>query len=273
MIPEEVDLVIRNDNAGENSFDNIEIFSDTDADLYFHYFEDRSAHIEEGGQFGNITDSRGWVRDMPKGTLPQEEIDAIFTLIGEAPGSSNLPGQMPNRLSLIISIKNYTADDSTNVADSTLLLDPSDNRWNSLILIAGTERIGKLEYVSTFQRHGYAIDSSSMEVEIVDLPEVVAVFGTFEIPSSNRVRVEFGTAPDLLSEVLDNVVLNLVEIILDLGTILNGLPEAIVGTAGESSGEIFVQMFDQVRETWSDGSIALRLRSRLSLAIGSSPHP
>ena len=144
---------------------------------------------------------------------------------------------MPNRLSLIISIKNYTADTSTNVADPTLVLDPSDNRWNSLILIAGTERISKLEYVSTFQRHGYASDVSSMEVEILDLPEVVAIFGTFEIPTSNRVRVEFGTAPDLLSQVLDNVVLNLVEIILDLGTILNGLPEAIVGTAGESSGK------------------------------------
>jgi hypothetical protein len=274
MLPQEVDLVIRNDNAGENSFDNIEIFSDTDADLYFHYFEDRSAHIEEGGQFGNITDSRGWVRDMPKGTLPQEEIDAIFTLIGEAPGSSNLPGQMPNRLSLIISIKNYSADNSANVADSSLLLDPSDNRWNSLILIAGTERIAKLEYVSTFQRHGYAMDSSSMEVEVVDLPEVVAVFGTFEIPSSNRVRVEFGTAPDLLSEVLDNIVLNLVEIILDLGTILNGLPEAIVETAGESSGEIFVQMYDQVRENWNDGSVRSETTvSSLSLAIGSSPHP
>ena len=274
LIPQEVDLVIRNDNAGENSFDNIEIFSDTDADLYFHYFEDRSAHVEEGGQFGNITDSRGWVRDMPKGTMPQEEIDAIFTLIGEAPGSSNLPGQMPNRLSLIISIKNYTADNSANVADSSLLFDPSDNRWNSLILIAGTERIGKLEYVSTFQRYGYAMDSSSMEVEIIDLPEVVAVFGTFEIPSSNRIRVEFGTAPDLLSEVLDNVVLNLVEIILDLGTILNGLPEAIVGTAGESSGEIFLQMYDQVRESWNDGSIRSETTvSKLSLAIGSSPHP
>ena len=92
-----------------------------------------------------------------------------------------------------------------------------------------------------------------MEVEILDLPEVVAIFGTFEIPTSNRVRVEFGTAPDLLSEVLDNVVLNLVEIILDLGTILNGLPEAIVGTAGESSGEIFLQCFNQVKETWANG--------------------
>ena len=44
---------------------------------------------------------------------------------------------MPNRLSLIISIKNYTADNSANVADPNLVIDPSDERWNSLILIAG----------------------------------------------------------------------------------------------------------------------------------------
>ncbi len=274
LIPEEVDLVIRNDNAGENSFDNIEIFSDTDADLWFHYFEDRSAHIEAGGRFGNITDSRGWVRDLPKGTLPQEEIDAIFTLIGEAPGSTNFPGDMPNRLSLIISIKNYSADNSANIDDGSLVFNPSDERWNSLILIAGTERISKIEYVSTFQRYGYAVDSSSLEVEIEDLPEVVVIFGSFEIPSSNRVRVEFGTAPDLLSEVLDNVILNLVEIVLDLGTILNGLPDAIVGSVSESSGEIIVQCYNQIRSNWNDG----RQRSEhtigsIKLAIGSSPHP
>ncbi len=274
LIPEEVDLVIRNDNTGENSFDNIEIFSDTDADLWFHYFEDRSRHIEEGGRFGNITDSRGWVRDMPKGTLPQDEIDAIFTLIGEAPGSTNFPGDMPNRLSLIISIKNYTADDSVNTDDSGLIFNPSDERWNSLILIAGTERIAKIEYISTFQRHGYATDSSSLEVVIDDIPEVVVVFGTFEIPSSNRVRVEFGTAPDLLSEVLDNVVLNLVEIVLDLGTILNGLPNAIVGSVSESSGEIIIQCYNQIRATSSTGSQRTEHTiGRVSLAIGSSPHP
>jgi len=274
LIPEEVDLVIRNDNTGENSFDNVEIYSDTDADLWFHYFEDRSRHIEEGGRFGNITDSRGWVRDMPKGTLPQEEIDAIFTLIGEAPGSTNFPGDMPNRLSLIISIKNYTADNSVNSNDDSLVFNPSDDRWNSLILIAGTERIGKIEYVSTFQRHGYALDSSSLEVEITDLPEVVVVFGTFEIPSSNRVRVEFGTAPDLLSEVLDNVILNLVEIVLDLGTILNGLPNAIVGSVSESSGEIIIQCYNQIRADWNNGNQrSERTIGQINLAIGSSPHP
>jgi hypothetical protein len=273
-LPSEADLVIRNDNTGDNSFDNIELFSDTDSDLFFHYFEDRSNHLEEGGKYGNITDSRGWIRDLPKGTLPTDEIEAIFTMIGEAPGSVNFPGQMPNRLSLIVSIKNFTADNSDNVNDNSLILNPSDERWNSLILIAGTERIAKLEYVSTFQRHAYEGDSSSLQVLIEDLPEVVAILGTFEIPSSNRVRVQFGTAPDLLSEVLDNVVLNLVEIILDLGTILNGLPEAIVGTAGDSSGEIILQCYNQVKQTWSDGSSRVaETTAYVSAAIASSPQP
>ena len=274
LLPEEVDFVIRNDNAGDNSFDNIEIFTDTDSDLWFHYYEDRSNHMEAGGRFGNITDSRGWVRDLPKGTLPQEEINAIFTMIGEAPGSVNLPGDMPNRLSLIISIKNFTADNSVNQAGSNLIIDPSDSRWNSLILIAGTEKVPKLEYVSTFQRHGYENDASSLSVEITDLPEVIAIFGTFEIPASNRVRVEFGTAPDLLSEVLDNVVLNLVEIVLDIGTILNGLPNAIVGTAGESSGEIFLQCYSQVKNSWSDNSQRyVETVGSIRLGLGSNPHP
>ena len=73
---------------------------------------------------------------------------------------------------------------------------------------------------------------------------------------------------------MDNVVLNLVEIILDLGTILNGLPEAIVGTAGESSGEIFLQCFNQVKETWADGNQRSEsMIASVGLGIGSSPHP
>ena len=274
VLPKEVDLVIRNDNAGDNSFDNIEIYCDTDSDLWFHYFEDRSNHFEEGGRLGNITDSRGWVRGLPSDSLPAEEIEAIFTMIGEAPGSLNLPGQEPNRLSLIISIKNFTADNSANTPDGTLIMDPSDERWNSLILIAGNDRIDRIEYKSTFQRHGYAQDSSSLEVVIEDLPEVVAVLGTFEIPSSNRIRVEFGTAPDLVSEILDNVVLSLVEIVLDIGTILNGLPEAIVGTAGESSGEILLYCYNQVKSSWANNRERVEETAGLvTAAISSSPQP
>ncbi|MEC8589814.1 MAG: hypothetical protein VXY35_06645, partial [Candidatus Thermoplasmatota archaeon] len=89
VLPEEVDLVLRNDNLGDNTFDTVELYSDVGADLWLHYFEDRSNTLE-GGTFGNITDSRLWIRGIPSGTLPQEEINAIFTMIGEAPGSLNL---------------------------------------------------------------------------------------------------------------------------------------------------------------------------------------
>jgi len=274
VIPSEVDLVLRNDNVGDNSFDTIEIYSDVTADLWFHYFEDRSNHIEAGGKLGNITDSRGWIRGLPHGTLPAEEINAIFTMIGEAPDSVNLPGDIPDRLSLIVAIKNFTADATTNTYDASLIVDPTDERWNSLILIAGTERIAELEYVSTFQRHGYVEDSSSLLIRVEDLPEVIIVLGTFEIPASNRVRVEFGTAPDLLSELLDNIVLNLVEIVLDIGTILNGLPEAIVGTAGTSSGEILLNCYNQVKSAHSDGSTRMPdIASFVSISVASSDQP
>ena len=48
LIPEEVDLVLRNDNLGDNTFDTVELYSDVGADLWLHYFEDRSNAIEGG---------------------------------------------------------------------------------------------------------------------------------------------------------------------------------------------------------------------------------
>ena len=41
-LPSEIDLTLRNDNFGDNTFDTVEVFSDRDADVYVHYFEDRS---------------------------------------------------------------------------------------------------------------------------------------------------------------------------------------------------------------------------------------
>ena len=67
VLPEEVNLVLRNDNLGDNTFDTVELYSDVGADLWLHYFEDRSNTLE-GGTFGNITDSRLWIRGIPSGT-------------------------------------------------------------------------------------------------------------------------------------------------------------------------------------------------------------
>ena len=47
ILPEEVDITLRNDNLGKNSFDTVEIYSDTGIDVYLHYYEDRS-EVPEG---------------------------------------------------------------------------------------------------------------------------------------------------------------------------------------------------------------------------------
>ena len=126
------------------------------------------------------------------------------------------------RLSLIIAIKNYSSDETPNVNDSSLPVNPNDERWNSLILIAGTSRVESIVFTSSFQRYGYQSDCSSMSLEFLDIPSLV-IYGTFELPSTTRSRVTFGTAPDLISEFFDNIILNLVEIILDIGTAINGV--------------------------------------------------
>ena len=102
----------------------MEVFSDRDADVYVHYFEDRSKMPEGDAAFGNISDARIWIRGLPSGSLPQEEINALFTMIGEAPGSINLPGDVPSRLSLFIGIKNFSGDATTNVNDPDASREP-----------------------------------------------------------------------------------------------------------------------------------------------------
>jgi hypothetical protein len=273
VLPEEVDLVLRNDNLGDNTFDTVELYSDVGADLWLHYFEDRSNTIE-GSSFGNTTDSRLWIRGIPSGSLPQEEINAIFTMIGEAPGSSNLPGDIPNRLSFIVAIKNFSGDVTANENDLTLPVNPAAPPA-TLIMIAGTERIDSLTYDSTMKRGGYENDVSSLSIQVENLPEVLILKGSFQLSSTGLSRVNFNN-PDLntIAQLLDNALLTLVEIVLDLGSILNTLPDLIVGTAGSSGGQLEVLCLSQVRQTWNNG--AVRTPSglgKISMAIGSSDHP
>ena len=273
LIPEEVDLVLRNDNLGDNTFDTVELYSDVGADLWLHYFEDRSNAIE-GGTFGNTTDSKLWIRGLPSGTLPPEEINAIFTMIGEAPGSVNLPGDIPDRLSFIIAIKNYSGDVTANENDLTLPVNPAAPP-STLIMVAGTERIDSLSYNSTLQRGGYANDVSSLSVQVENLPEVLILKGSFQLSSTGISRVNFNN-PDLntIAQLLDNALLTLVEVVLDLGSILNALPDLIVGTAGSSGGELEALCLSQVRQTWSNGAVrGPSTLGQISMAIGSSDHP
>ena len=273
IIPSEVDLTLRNDNIGDNSFDTIEIYSDVGSDVYIHYFEDRSNVPEGDSPFGNITDSRLWIRGLPSGSLHDDEIAAIFTTIGEAPGSVNLPGDIPDRLSLIVAIKNFSGDNSNNVDDPTLPINPAQPP-NTLFLIAGTSSIKEFNYASTFKRGGYAGDSSSMLVEMDDLPRVIVIQGSFLLSSSGVDRVNLDN-PNLntIAQFFDNALLGVIEIVLDIGTILNGLPTAVVGTAGSSGGVIDIQCYNQVKKSLPGSNREAMEIEHMLFALASSPQP
>ena len=276
-LPNELDVVLRNDGnqiSGENSYDTVELFSNREADVWFHYFEDRSNYAVSENRVGNITDSSGWIRGMPAGTLASDEIDAIFTMIGSAPSDANFPGQFPQRLSLIIAIKNYSSDETPNVNDSSLPVNPTDERWNSLILIAGTSRVESIVFTSSFQRYRLPIRPFFNVSGILRHSKFWSFTEHLSCLAPQEAEWTFGTAPDLISEFFDNIILNLVEIILDIGTIINGLPDAIVGTAGNSGGEIIVQCYNQVKQSLPSGSTRTSIEiGTVSAALSSSDHP
>ena len=281
-LPEEVDLTIRNDNLGENSFDSVEIYSDKGSDVYLHYFEDRANVPEGDSSYGNVTDARAWIHGLPSGTMPQEEINSIFTMIGEAPGSVNLPGEVPSRLSLIIAIKNFSGDNTPNVDDPTLPVNPlKELAPNTLIAIVGSESIDRLEYKSTFERGGVATDRSSLEFMIEDLPEVILVEGSFLIAPTGIDRVNYDN-PNLnsIAQIFDNALLTVVQVALDVGDIVNSLPDLIVSTTGSEGGKLHIHCYDQVkgniggdlRETAEIGLVELSFSSSDNPVIAGQDH-
>ena len=274
-LPEEVDITIRNDNLGENSFDSVEIYSDKGSDVYLHYFEDRANVPEGDSSFGNVTDARAWIHGLPSGSMPQEEINSIFTMIGEAPGSVNLPGEVPSRLSLIIAIKNFSGDNTPNVDDPTLPVNPlKELAPNTLIAIVGSESIDRFEYKSTFERGGVATDRSSLEFTVEDLPEAILVEGSFLIAPTGIDRVNYDN-PNLnsIAQIFDNALLSVVQVALDIGDIVNSLPDLIVSTTGSEGGKLHIHCYDQVKGNIAGDQREIAEIGLVELAFSSSDNP
>lgn len=275
MLPNEADLVFRNDNLGEDSLDTIEYYADRNADLTIYYFEDRSNYSEPGSPYGNITDASVIFRGLPSGSMPQDEINAIFTMLGAAPNSADLPGKVPDeRLSMIIAIKNFTRDNNDNVDDDTLPINPA-NPPASVILIALNERVTSIEFTAHVMRYGSVFDYSRTHIFIADIPEVLLIYGSFEMPAGGGIRVMYDDVNlDLFSQFFDNILLELVEIILDVGSIVQGLPMAIVSTASEGGGIVRIESYNQVLFTsLTKGQRQTEILGSLSLELGSSDHP
>ena len=158
VIPEEIEVVIRTDSVlpennlvdGERGLTTIEYWADERTDLHIHFHEDRSElppEESDDGSYGNTTDSLGWLRGMPEGSLSEGEIERVFRMLGSDDSQSELPGELPDRLGFIIGIKNFSRDTSQNVDDPTLPVNPA-NPPKTLILLRSAQSIERLDYLS-----------------------------------------------------------------------------------------------------------------------------
>jgi hypothetical protein len=282
ILPQVIDLVLRNDNVlttsfgvtGEGGLDTVEYYADQRADLHLHFHENRANQSEVPGEpFGNITDSLGWLRGMPSGTLSQQNIRRIFRMVGSE-GSPELPGQMPERLSLILAIKNFSRDTTPNVNDPTLPVNPTEPP-NSLVVFVSTESVVEIEYTSWFMRSGAPEDHRRLRIRAENLPTALVLYGTFQLGGGDDVADGLGNQQsDPLSALLDATILNLVDVFIDVGNIVNSIPEAIVNVVGGdgdgtgTGGELHLELFDTIQASRIPMSLGMA-----KIELGSSPHP
>ena len=239
VIPTEVSVTIRTDSAlasgvggaGERSLSTLEYYADRGADIHLHFHEDRVNVPEENadGDYGNSTDSLGWLRGMPSGSLSPQEIDRVFTMLGSR-SSPELPGSQPDRLGLIIAVKNFTRDTSPNEDNENLPINPADPP-KSMILFRSVSKIDALEYDSWLTRGGVITDHQRISIQTGAIPTALIVYGDFNIGGNEEGNdVSLGNDPnlDFLSRILDAALVNLVDVFLETALIINALPTTVV---------------------------------------------
>jgi len=283
-LPSQAEVVIRTDTIlptstgleGDKSLTTIEYWADERSDLHLHFHENRSnLPSQSGGNYGNVTDSMGWFRGMPEGSMSPNEISRIFRMLGSE-DSPELPGGQPDKLGLIIAVKNFSRDTSQNVNDLTLPINPA-NPPTSLILLRSRQSLESIDYYSWFSRGGIQEDHRSIHVTASSIPTAIILYGSFELGDSSDVDTSLDSVNDLdfISKIVDSVILNLVDLFLDTGSVLNDVPSIIVNllSGGSSSGNFAGQSFHLLMtNNWRQDRSMMPLQS-IELDIGSSPHP
>ena len=267
-LPEEIDLIIRNDNLGEDGLDTIEFWTERETDLRIHYFEDRSNFVE-GDVYGNVTEAIGWIRKLPSQSFEPDEIDRIYDMLGYHE-EVDMPGQRPFRLSFILGIKNFTRDTSANPNNPTLPINPhSSTRPDTLVLIASKTKIEQIDYISWFQRYGNESDHRRIHFTLNDIPEVIILYGSFQLGGDDE-ETEVPNDPSLsaFSQLLDGAIITIVDVIINIGSILNTIPDSLTDTSGSKGGDINLEMMNSIRENRFQ-----RYLGEIMILFGSSPHP
>ena len=281
QLPSEVALTVRKDSvvptdltvAGEDGLTTIEYFANAPTDLWVHFHEDRSDLTPSAGEaYGNLTNSEGWFRQMPYGSLSDHEIERVFRMLGSE-SEPALPGQMPERLSLIIGIKNFSRDSTPNADDPTLPVNPASPP-NTLVLLRSTGPVAEIDYVSHFLREGMESDHRNMRLHVTDTPDAMVLYGDFWLGGTETVDTSVDNSDlDMLSRMLDFTILALVNIFLDVGDIINSIPGALVDLIGGSASESQGMALHLELYTSFESDRAVAELGSATITMGSSSHP
>ncbi|MDP6703081.1 MAG: hypothetical protein QF760_00945 [Candidatus Thalassarchaeaceae archaeon] len=285
VIPRSAEVVIRTDSVlptttgmeGERSLTTIEYWADERSDMHIHFHENRSnlPPSESDGAFGNVTDSLGWFRGMPEGSMSDNDIRRIFRMLGSA-DNPELPGGLPENLGLIIGIKNFTRDTSQNVDDPTLPVNPAYPP-NSLVILRSAQSLESVDYTSWFTRGGLEEDHRRIRIVARSIPTAIAVFGSFGLGDSGESDTSLDSTDnlDFFSKIMDSVIFNIVDLFLDVGNVLNEIPSSMVEviSGGMGSGSLDGRSFHLLlTDNWRASRSLTPIQS-INLQIGSSDHP
>ena len=198
-------------------------------------------------------------------------------MLGSDGSQSQLPGELPSRLGLILGIKNFSRDNSENVDDPTLPVNPA-NPPKTLILLRSVQSVEEIDYDSWFLREGASGDHRKIHISARDVPTAIVLYGSFELGGGAAVdnSLDSEDSLDFVSKIVDNVLINIVDLFLDIGNVLNDIPSAVVdvisggldGTSGLQGRTFHLLLTDNWLVTRADMPI-----QSVSVQIGSSSHP
>ncbi|MED5271408.1 MAG: hypothetical protein VX613_00800, partial [Candidatus Thermoplasmatota archaeon] len=157
-----------------------------------------------------------------------------------------------------------------NNNDPTLPVNPhSSTRPNTLVLIAAKTKVEQLDYISWHQRYGNESDHRRIHFTITDIPEVIVLYGSFELGGGEE-DPETPNDPSLsaFSQLLDGAIITIVDVIINIGSILNTIPDSLTETSGSNGGDFHIEMMNSVRQNRFQ-----RYLGEITILFGSSSHP
>ena len=191
--------------------------------------------------------------------------------------SPELPGSQPDRLGLIIAVKNFSRDVTPNQDNDALPINPA-NPPKSLVLLRSVEEIESISYDSWVTRGGVVTDHQTISITTGTIPTALIVYGDFNIGGSEEGNnPSFGNNQnlDFLSRILDAALVNLVDLFLETALIINSVPTVVVDVLSggvefspDGGGQnLHLEMTDDFRTTRQAEVLPL-----IDLKIGSYDH-